>query len=212
MTVLLAPPNYFKRSNALANAYWQKIDATVTDNVAAGEMASPISSLAVSKIVEGNAVASAHAIRALGGGNDQPVQQGEAAQMVFYLRGGGALGGTRRLLALFDDATGSYAVFNPRTGLVDQTQANVSYTRMTAVGSWYRCVLVVTNINSMSVCSSFFELDNGANGAGVSNNYNGDGVSGVYIAGLTATYGPLEVTETVQTGAAFVTGSYRGLP
>lgn len=194
--------NLFVRSDAIANAAWTKARLTPTD--ATADLTAPDGTNTATKIVEDNTAGATHFW--LNAASAVTVRGGECLQVAFWLRGGGTLASTRRLLLLFNDGTGtSSAIFNPRTGLVDLVgSVNVSAFMLPAPNGWFLCGIRLLTIQPGQETNSgqvFFELDGGANGAGISVVYNGDGASGVYLAGLRLAFsgpnaGPVEYIRT----------------
>lgn len=210
--VAVSPTNYFIRSDAFQNAAWAKGETTPTD--ATADVTAPDGSSTATKVVE-TVANTPHYLAP----NASPVTvvDGQIWQTSFWIRGGGTLTSTRRVLWLWNDATGSsYVCFNPRTGLVDATgSARVSgiiYAEPQDT-SWYRCTALLLSVvagQEANVAQGFLELDNGADGAGISPSYVGTVTAGIYLAGMTSSPGGHPAIYTRTTNAAVV-GNPRGL-
>lgn len=211
--VLLSPTNFFLRSSALTNAAWNKGNSNAAD--ATADVTAPDGTSTASKLTENGAAGVAHtlnqtAIPILN------VKDGVVLQWSFYVRGGGTLPNTRRILCLFADSSGSsFVIVNPRTVLIDVVgSSRVRGEIIAAANGWSRATVWLNSVipgDEGSAANCVFELDNGANGAGASNVYNGDGASGVYLWGPTLATGQQGPVDYFVTGAAALSGSTRGL-
>ena len=181
--------NAFIRSDAFANAAWTKTNVTPSDNntdiVAPNGLTTGVTKLAETAVNAGHfffPTASPLTIRA-----------GQTFQLAFSIAKStiGTLTNYRRVLVLVNDGTGSFVEFNPRTGLIDNTVSTGGGTTTGVMfvhpqnSSWYRCCVFYKNVLSGQeslATQAVFELDNGANGAGISLAYLGDTNSGCYLA------------------------------
>lgn len=201
--VALSRTNYQVRSQDLADPAWTKARCTATSNTA--DVVAPDGTNTASKIVEDNTAAQTHFWQAA---SPFVVRAGEAFGISWYLRGGGAFGTTRRLYVQTNDGTGlRFGCFNPRTGLIDVVPSGnqgMVLEMLPAPNGWYRCSVVVSTIaagQEATAAQFFWELDAGADAAAITNVYNGDNASGLYLWGIQAvlcgpTSGPPEYVAT----------------
>lgn len=196
--------NAFLRSDALANAAWSKTNVSANDNDT-DVLAPDGTTSGVSKLTE-TAVNAGHFFFPTA--SPLTVRAGQTLQVAFSLLGtGGTLTNRRRVLILVNDGTGSYVEFNPRTGLID-SQLSIGGGTTSGLmiahpqnADWYRCYVFYRNClagQEVNCSQVVVELDNGANGTGISLAYLGDTNSGCYIAELTCYYQnhPLQYIRT----------------
>ncbi len=170
--------NLFTRSEEFDNAAWTKGNATITANA----VAAPDGTLTADKLVEDTAT-NQHIISQ----NIGTVTVGSAYTVSCYIK---AAERTQASLTSFGEA---YVVFNLSAGTVIQGTGQIQN-----VGNgWYRCSATFTKTNTTG---AFYIL-----AWNNTNNYLGDGQSGIYIWGAqleaASTAGPYYATTTAANGA-----------
>ncbi len=203
----LGEANLFLRSETLANAAWSNTRCSLVD--ASADVLCPTGEARASKWVEDNTAGATHFF--LPNASPASVRDGTYLQSSFYVSSAiGTLASVRRVYIQWNDGLGtSFALFNPRTGLVDQ-QGSASRCRNEMVlvnANWYRCQSTTFNIpagQEAATSQLLFELDGGANAAAITNVYNGNAASGVYIwgmsLGLGSMNGPIDYAVTAGVG------------
>lgn len=179
------------------------------------DVVAPDGTQTANRILE-TAANAAHFFEVLAYNPLSPIVAGETAQTSIWVRGGGTLTATRRILTVWNDATGSFILFNPRTGLVDGSggTATLSGEMFASANGWTRLVCYYKNPPPGQETNAgivIWELDNGADGAALSNVYAGTTTAGLYLWGPSIGYGTTPI-DYVPTGASAVAGNNpRGL-
>ena len=175
--------NLLLRSEEIDNASWTKSSATATPpNV----IIAPDGLTTAEKLVEDTTLAQHYAFQT------STISANTSYTFSLYVKAGERTS----LRMVLDNATsfptGPQAIFNLSTGVVSSSSNATA--SIVAVGSgWYRCAITQTSSASAATVNSFFSLV-----VGSTDNYLGDGVSGIYIWGTqleaASTPGPYVVT------------------
>ncbi len=213
-----ASANLFLRSDALANAAWTKTELTVADS-SVDVTAPDGTAVGVTKVTETTANSNHVLLPAASPGT---VKAGQTLQVAFSVSAVlGTLSTLRRFIIFFNDGTAlNRLIFNPRTGIIDETSSSGGATTSGVMfthpqnASWYRCCAFYKQViagQESNAAKVILETDNGANGAAISNSFAGSIDAGLYLAELTCYLGNHPLTYVRTDGAPITGATPRGL-
>jgi hypothetical protein len=167
-----ARTNLITYSEDFSNAYWTKINSTITSNASI----SPDGSLNADKLVEDTSTGS-HRVDSI---EWIFITGGTTVTQSVYVKANG-----RTIVGLQDNALGAgHAVFNLSTATVLEVYG-VSAKIETLADGWFRIsyTFVSGGVGSQPYKTGIYALDTYTSGAPLANTYTGDGTSGIYIWG-----------------------------
>jgi hypothetical protein len=178
--VELVPYNLLSYSEAFDNAYWSKLNSSVSTN----NTNAPNGTLTAEKLTENSATSQHYVVRTAA----------DFVAATTYTLSVYAKASERNWIALgFNNESNRLAWFNLSTGVVGTVQSNVLSTSIVSVGNgWYRCTMTATTTITNPWVSALIANVNGTT------SYLGDGASGLFIWGAQLVEGtePLEYLPT----------------
>ena len=171
-TIRRTPWNLLQQSEDFSNAYWTKLDSTISTNTTT----SPDGTLTADKLID-DSDNTTHYVTNIGN-----FTIGTTYKLSIY-----AKASEKNWIAIgFNNQSNSLAWFNLSSGTVGTAQSSISSTSIQSVGNgWYRCSITCTAI-LLNPYPSFI-VANADNTLA----YGGDGVSGIFIWGSQINEGSL---------------------
>lgn len=173
-----ASTNLLTYSSQFDNAAWAKAATTITTNI----IDSPDGTANADKLVEDSS-SSSHDIRQLYTGTVSTTYI-----FSFYAKAAG-----RSVIDIFIGGIGVSANYNLTNGTVSGTGASI----LAVNNGWYRCSITATTTSGSAAFNPIIILNNG-----ITTNYTGDGISGIYLWGAQLEAGAKATSYIATTSAS----------